>query len=152
MRSLVRKSKAQNFISSLNNQILEKVCSYKYLGFTLDEYLNFNRHIKEMKQLVTHKLYLLSKIRKYITVDACIIIFKTMIPSLFEYRDLVYNGTSQKNLDDIEKLFYRGLRIYVSTQTMLCLNMIFVLYVRYQHSVTDTIVTYYCLCIHKNQM
>ena len=100
MRSLVRKSKAQNFISSLNNQILEKVCSYKYLGFTLDKYLNFNRHIKEMKQLVTHKLYLLSKIRKY---DACIIIFKTMIPSLFEYGDLVYIGTSQKNLDDIEK-------------------------------------------------
>ena len=44
MRSLVKKSKSQNIVLSLNNQILEQVCSYKYLGFALDEHLNFNRH------------------------------------------------------------------------------------------------------------
>ena len=64
-----------------------------------------------MKLLISHKLYLMSKIRKYITVDACIAIFKTMILSLIEYGDVVYNGTSQTNLNVIDKLFYRGLRI-----------------------------------------
>ena len=78
----MKKSKAQNLVLSLNNQILERVCSYKYLGFALDEHLNFNKHIKDMKQLISHKLYLLSKIRKYITFEASINIFKTMILSL----------------------------------------------------------------------
>ena len=94
--------------------ILDKVCSYKYLGFALDEHLNFNKHITELKQLISHKLYLLSKIRRYITVEASINIFKTMVLSLIEYGDIIYNGTSESNLKDIEKLFYRGLRICVN--------------------------------------
>ena len=127
MRSNVEKSKTQNLVLSLNNQILDKVCSYKYLGFALDEHLNFNKHITDLKQLLSHKLYLLSKIRRYITVEASINIFKTMILSLIEYGDIIYNGTSESNLNDIEKLFYRGLRICVNannyiTKTNLCLS------------------------------
>ena len=33
-----------------------------------------------------------------------------MILSVIEYGDIIYNGTSQTKLNDIEKLFYRGLR------------------------------------------
>ena len=115
MRSAIKKSKTQDIRLSLSNQILERVCSYKYLGLTLDEHLTYNKHIKEMNRLVSHKLYLLSKIRKYITMDACINIFKTMVLSLLEYCDILYAGTTQKNLCDVDKLFYRGLRICMYT-------------------------------------
>ena len=111
MRSLVRKAKMQDIQLSLNNQILEQVCSYKYLGLILDEHLNYNKHIKEMNKLISHKLYLLSKIRKYLTTKACIDIFKTMVLSVIEYYDIIYAGTSQGNLGKIDKLFYRGLKI-----------------------------------------
>ena len=83
---------------SLSNQILERVCSYKYLGLILDEHLTYDKHIKEMNKLVSHKLYLLSKVRKYIITYACINIFKTMVLSLIEYCDILYAGSSQKNL------------------------------------------------------
>ena len=33
MRSIIKKSKKLDTIISLNNTVLEKVCSYKYLGF-----------------------------------------------------------------------------------------------------------------------
>ena len=115
MRSAIKKSKTQDVQLSLSNQILERVCSYKYLGLTLDEHLTYNKHIKEMNRLVSHKLYLLSKVRKYITTDACINIFKTMVLSLLEYCDVLYAGTTQRNLGDIDKLFYRGLRICMYT-------------------------------------
>ena len=110
MQSIVKKSKAQKIVLSLNNQILDKVCSYKYLGFALDEHLNFNKHISDLKQLVSHKLYLISKIRRYITDEASINIFKTMVLSIIEYCVIIYNGTSATNLFDVEKLFFRGLR------------------------------------------
>ena len=98
-------------IISLNNTVLEKVCSYNYLGFILNDQLNFNKHVKEMTNLIMHKLYLLSRIRKYLNVAASISIFKTMILSLIEYGDIIYTGTSQNNITKITNLFYRGLRI-----------------------------------------
>ena len=98
-------------ILSLNNTVLERVCSYKYLGFILDDQLNFNKHMTEMINTVSHKLYLLSRIRRYLTTEACILVFKTMVLSIMEYGDIIYAGTSKINLDKIENLFYRGLRI-----------------------------------------
>ena len=111
MRSKIKKSKANDTILSLNGNILNRVCSYKYLGFILDDHLNFNKHITEMCNILTHKLYVLSKIRKYITSEACILIFKTMILPIMEYGDIIFNGTASNNLDKVNGLFYRGLRI-----------------------------------------
>ena len=116
MRSTVKKSYNIDTIISLNNTVLDRVCSYKYLGFILDDRLNFNKHISELCNLLTHKLYLLSKIRRYLTKDACIKVFKSMILSLIEYGDIIYEGTTAKNLENISKLFYRGLRICCMAQ------------------------------------
>ena len=66
------------------------MCSYKYLGFILDDQLNFNKHVTELSKIVAHKLYLLSRIRKYITKSASLNIFKTMVLSLIEYGDIIY--------------------------------------------------------------
>ena len=38
-------------------------------------------------------------------------IFKSMIVSLLQYSDIIYEGTTAKNLEDINRLYYRGLRI-----------------------------------------
>ena len=98
---------------------------YKYLGFILDDQLNFNKHIAEISKLVSHKLYLLSKIRKYITQKACVIIFKSMVLSLIEYGDIIYQGTSCKNLDKLDKLFYRGLRICDNSNIRITKNVLY---------------------------
>ena len=111
MRSNVKKSKTINTVLSLNNKILDRVCSYKYLGFILDDHLTFNKHIAELCKIVSHKLYLLAKIRRYLTTEACITIFKSMVLSLVEYGDIIFTGTSSENLLKIDRLFYRGLRI-----------------------------------------
>ena len=118
MRSIVKKSKNVDMILSLNNTVLEKVCSYKYLGFILDDQLNFNKHITKTVNIVSHNLYLLSKIRKYLTQHASVLIFKTMILVLIEYGSIIYAGTTNKNLDKLDKLFYRGLRICDGTHAM----------------------------------
>ena len=45
--------------------------------------------------------------------------FKTMILSLIEYCDIVYAGTSQLNLNNIDKLFYKGLKICLYTNNQI---------------------------------
>ena len=122
MRSNVKRSKSIDTVLSLNNNILDRVCSYKYLGFILDDHLNFNKHISTLCNLVSHKLYLFSKIRKYLTTEACITIFKTMVLTVMEYGDIVYSGTAACNLNKIDKLFYRGLRICLGNEIIYSKN------------------------------
>ena len=50
---------------TVNATKLDKVNSYKYLGITLDSNLTFNKHIENCKKIATHKVSLLTKIRKY---------------------------------------------------------------------------------------
>ena len=38
-------------------------------------------------------------------------LFKSVIITLIEYGDILYEGTTMKHLDDIAGLFYRGVRI-----------------------------------------
>ena len=73
-RSVIKKSKYRDISLSLNANILDRVYSYKYLGFILDDHLNFNKHISELCKQITHKLYIMSKVRKYITTEAYILI------------------------------------------------------------------------------
>ena len=54
-----------------------------------------------MTNLITHKLYLLSRIRKYITKNASIASFKTVILSLIEYGDVIYMLYNNKRLREI---------------------------------------------------
>ena len=86
---MIIKKKTVDMILSLNNIILERVCSYKYLGFILDDQLNFNKHVNEMIKIVSHKLYLLSRIRIYLNKKASNIIFKTMVLSIMENGDII---------------------------------------------------------------
>ena len=56
MRSTKKKNKMLDIQLSLNASTLERVCSYKYLGLILDEHLTYNKQIKEINKVISHKL------------------------------------------------------------------------------------------------
>ena len=67
----------------MKNQELNYVKTYKYLGIILDQSLSYNPQINETIKLTSHKVYQLSIIRKYLTKNAAITIYKSMIFTLF---------------------------------------------------------------------
>ena len=83
----------------IGNHKLEHVTSYKYLGMTLDMNLNYNKHIN-------YKM-----------------IYKTMILPIIEYGNVIYDGASQKLLDNLQTIQNRKLCICIQrnryTSTML---------------------------------
>lgn len=95
----------------LNGINLHFVKSYKYLGINLDGCLSFNKQINEITKQVTHKLYMLSKIRCYLTTDAAIKIYKSMVLPYFDYGDVLLVSTNITSLNKLQKLQNRGLRI-----------------------------------------
>ena len=55
---------------------VQYVNHFNYLGIKLDNSLTFEQHAAESLKMVSHKSYLLSRIRKYITTGQAITIYK----------------------------------------------------------------------------
>ena len=92
---------------------IERVHSYKYLGITLDMNLNFKKHLGNCIKSASYKALLLSKVRRYITFEAAIRIYKTMILPLIDYGDILYDGSNRVLLKKIQTLQNRCLRTCV---------------------------------------
>ena len=96
---------------------------------TLDSSLTFNKHVNNVIQSVAHKIYMLGKIRPYITNNACIQIYKSMILPYIDYGDIIYASTNQLNLRKIQSLQNRclkmcGLRHTTPTQILCSLAQV----------------------------
>ena len=79
--------------TKLDNTQLQDPDHYKYLGVTLDCNLNYQKYAKDFFHISAHKIYMLSKIRQYLTRDAVLQIFKTKVIPYFDYGDVLYRGT-----------------------------------------------------------
>ena len=63
----------------LDQDEIELVSQYKYLGITIDQDLNMYSYVDLMYRMASDKLYMLRHIRKYVTEKAAIFIMKTMV-------------------------------------------------------------------------
>ena len=91
LKSQTRKLSKHNF--KLNDMKIERVVTYEYIGVILDVNLNFNKHLENCLKLISHKAYLLSKIRNYIDVKyTAVTIYKLMVLPIIEYGDILYEG------------------------------------------------------------
>ena len=111
-----RTKRIGNVNLTLNGVSLYKEPYYKYLGIILDSHLNYKQHIDQCSKIVSHKIYLLSKIRRYITEETAIFIFKTMIAPILDYGDILYSGGTNKNVSNLQKFQNRALRICLDIQ------------------------------------
>ena len=106
----------------MDNTPLDYVPTYKYLGITADQTLNFNPNVNQIIKTVSYKLSLLSKLKIYITTEAAIQVYKSMIIPYFDYGDVIYHCSSKKLLDKLQKLQNRGLKICFGQGTNLSLH------------------------------
>ena len=95
----------------MNGNQLEREHVYKYLGIYLDSTLTFNKHIDYVNKIVTHKTFLLSKIRGFIDQSTALHIFKSMIVPIFDYGNIVYACGSMNKLDKLKHTQNRGLKV-----------------------------------------
>ena len=96
---------------SINNEILQSVPTYKYLGISLDQTLSYNYHLKNVVNSISHKLYVFSKIRRFFNIKSATTVYKTMILPYFDYGDAILMFSNGKLLRKLDRLHFRGLRI-----------------------------------------
>ena len=95
----------------MNGSILQYVNHFNYLGIKLESTLTFEKHACETIRMVAHKLFLLSRVRKYVNIQQAITIYRSMIVPYFDYGDIFLCNINMKTIDKLQKLQNRALRV-----------------------------------------
>ena len=86
----------------IDNNKLDKVDTFKYLGVTLDPGLNYEAHLKSLNATVRHKLFLLRTVRPFLTNFAALQTYRVMILPLLEYGNTLYDSAPKKHLNKLQ--------------------------------------------------
>ena len=108
-RAKVKKCKRANI--TLKGERLKLVPTYKYLGVLLDSTLSYKSHISSVLRNVQHKVSMLSKVKRYLTTDVAVQIYKSMLLPYFDYADVIFNKANATDLDKLQRLQNRCLRL-----------------------------------------
>ena len=90
---------------------IEEVSSYKYLGVMVDKHVNFEAHAEYISGKVSKRLGSLSRSRKFMTSDTSLMLYKSLVVSLFDYCDTVYQVMMAKDLAHLQVLQNKACRI-----------------------------------------
>lgn len=144
-----KKSEASQIPKLMYNQEpLEFVDKYLYLGVTVDNNLNFLAHVNKIISACNQKLFTLSKIRKYITQGIAITLYKSLILPILDYGDVFYSCVPNTYLDKIQKLQNKALRIvdlsprYTSNIHLHNKYQVIPLYIRRRNNLLKLVHTY----------
>ena len=101
---------------TLNNEKLTVVSSDKILGIHIDNNLTWTDHTNAVAKKIASNLWLLSRIKEYLSTDQRIQFYKAYIQPHIDYCNSVWGGTSQRNLDRIYRLQKRACKIILDYQ------------------------------------
>ena len=102
---------ANNIEIYIEKEKLQSVPTYKYLGIHLDQTLNYEYHMKNVLKIISSKLYVFSKIRRFLSEKAALDVYKTMILPYFDYGDVIFMFSNENLLNKMDRLHLRGLKI-----------------------------------------
>ena len=109
-RNMLRKVKNINLDVKVEDCILARVKTYKYLGVHLDEFLTYNKHINQVIRNANHKLYLLKRVRQYLTEKTSIMVYKSYILPLLEYGSVLYMASNKNHLARLQVIQNHALK------------------------------------------
>ena len=95
----------------LNGVKLKPVDSVKYLGMYLDKYLSWGVHINELSKKLSRANGILSKLRYNASLETCLQVYYAIFFSHLTYGCNVWGLTTEVNLNKIEVLQKKCIRI-----------------------------------------
>ena len=84
-----------------NNDVLNSVENEKVLGVRIDNNLTWSIHINFIAKKISSNLWLISKLKDYLSTKHRVQFYKTYIQPHIDYCSTIWGGTSQYNLNRI---------------------------------------------------
>ena len=96
---------------SLNNVGTEYVTSYKCLGFTLDQHLDYSLHLKDMCRKINYGLQIMRRVNVYLPKENLILLANSLVLSHLDYCSPILYNLNCGQLDILLKLQKQCARI-----------------------------------------
>ena len=93
-----------------NNQHIEMVTNYNYLGVELDSNLTMENHINKCVKNANKKMFMVSKLRRCLTYKTSAMLYKQLVRSHLEYCDFLVDSSLKKHVAKYDKVNKRALR------------------------------------------
>jgi hypothetical protein len=91
--------------------------SFKLLGVYFDEYLSFNKHISMLAAKLSRANFLLRRITNFVSKNTLRKLYFSLFHSHLLYCTNIYSSTSQANLNRINTLQKKAIRIITGSST-----------------------------------
>ena len=101
----------KDYLINIDGTLLSRVYSYPYLGVELDHALSYDKHLDNVVNKTTQKLFIFRKIRRFINQSTAVIIYKQMILPLLEYCSFLTNSGKKSKIDKVDKVQSKCIRI-----------------------------------------
>ena len=85
----------------INNQVIKRQSSIKFLGILLDENLSWKKHLKLTQNKVANNIGLIYKAKPYLNKDSLLVLYFFYIHSYINYANLVWRSTNRTYLRKI---------------------------------------------------
>jgi len=147
VRGVRKKVMERNIDIKFKNTVLEVVSEIKYLGVIIDKNLNFAAHVNYLGKKIGSKLGVLRRISTNLTPYMRCVVYKAIIAPLFEYCSSILLCLSDTNMQYLQKLQNKGMRIILRCNIRVRIkDMLEALQFM---SVKERIVYNVCILIHK---
>lgn len=95
----------------LGGQEVDYVTEYKYLGIVINMQLKFVKYMTQLTTTIAYRLSILSRIRSAITQSTALMLYKSMILTLFDYGSLFYRGVNISLINKLQVYQNKAIRI-----------------------------------------
>lgn len=85
----------------VNNELIDRVPAFLYLGFWIDEELNFAKHIKHIKSKIIPMTFALKRIRPFITEHTARQIYFAHVHSHLSYMNPFWNTANNNAIESL---------------------------------------------------
>ena len=90
---------------------LKKVPVYKYLGVHLDSKLNYECFMKNQMRTVAFRTYQLTKLKRFLSSECLLRIYKAYILPILDYGDILYHTANVKYPNKLQRSQNKALKI-----------------------------------------
>ena len=84
---------------------------FPYLGVTIDSSLSFDKQVKLLKRNICNKLFRFATLRKWLSREYSILIYKCTIRPILEYCSFITTSCNEDGQQQLQRLQNRALRI-----------------------------------------
>ena len=102
---------SDNLDLKFNNESLNMISNDKILGVFVDNNLSWSDHIKYLTKKISSSTWLLSKIKRFLSIDHRIQFYKSYIQPHIDFCNIVWGSSSESNKLKIYKLQKRACKI-----------------------------------------